>query len=468
MKTLSIFLLLLFTPIANAQEKPEYQDISFESVVFSGERKLSVYLPAAYFKEDAPSRFATVYLFDGQFEPYLSMVSSMISYYAQTGEGISLIVVGIHTDQRWGEFVPLPEQSGQEKEGGAAQLSQFLAQEAIPLIDSLYRTSDYRIGVGHSLGGTFVLQELFRDNSLFNAVIAVSPNLTMYGEQIVHQAEAWYQRTPESMRFAYCTAGTEWDMERDFQKSLLHLDSITRLKAPSGMTWQCRILPGQNHMTTFVPTFNDAYLVLSGKLMLLNDELVRLAEDPIYPVAEDLRNFYAHLSTFCGREEQLSPDLVLTHARTLAEYDNAAGAADLCILALEMLETTDLPAGDRKEKEKDIRSLLERSQFNALAAKAATLAEAKNYSEAAAVYTQAFDMNLIKATHHVRIAAVPVFAQAGDKESAFKQLELLTNTFKLGGNGSFIDNPLCAPLHSDPRWEKYMTRLEKNGNLYSR
>jgi hypothetical protein len=62
--------------------------------------------------------------------------------------------------------------------------------------------------------------------------------------------------------------------------------------------------------------------------------------------------------------------------------------------------------------------------------------------------------------------AIPVLAQAGKKEEAFEQLDLLANKFKLGSNEGLINDPLCEPLHKDKRWKKLMDKLAKNGELY--
>ena len=159
----------------------------FDSDVFNGERTISVFTPESYNSGDSAKKFNVAYLFDGQFQPYFSIVSSVMSYYEQTNEGLPLIIVGIHTfdDNRWAEFVPLCEGEQTENIEEADKLSYFLRKEVIPLIESKYRTTNFKIGIGHSLGGTFVINEIIKDSSLFNAVIAVSPNLTICNEQII-------------------------------------------------------------------------------------------------------------------------------------------------------------------------------------------------------------------------------------------------------------------------------------------
>jgi len=62
--------------------------------------------------------------------------------------------------------------------------------------------------------------------------------------------------------------------------------------------------------------------------------------------------------------------------------------------------------------------------------------------------------------------SIPVFAQAGELDHAFEQLDLLAHRFKLAGNEDFINDPLCAPLHKDKRWKTLMTDLENTWALY--
>ena len=186
------FLTTLFTTavVVAAFAQSKTLDQTIHSKVFNGDRSLSIYLPDRYSEPgDSLVRFPVMYLFDAQFQPYFSMVTSMMDYYEQSGMGVPLIVVGIHTEDRWNEFAPIPanEQKGQNE--GSNQLHNFLTDEVFPLIDSLYRTTSFRIGVGHSLGGTFVVDEALHQPSIFQAIIAASPNLTMDGEQILATAD---------------------------------------------------------------------------------------------------------------------------------------------------------------------------------------------------------------------------------------------------------------------------------------
>lgn len=463
MKIVLLYFFLFASIIAHSQSKS--LDYEVDSEVFQEKRTISVFLPASY-SENPTKEFIVAYLFDSQFEPYFSMVSSIMSYYEQTNEGVPMIVVGIHTTKRWDEFVPVSKNDEATQIDGADKLTLFLSSEVYPLIKSRYRTKPFNVGIGHSLGGTYVLNEVTKKASIFNAVIAVSPNLTMYDEQIIHQAEEFYVKSSDDHRFIYTSAGTVGEMELGFKNSLIHLDSISLALAPRDLLWKCDILQGQNHMTTFVPAFNNGYLALSSKLMLLDEELLNLADDPGKTIEDDLIGFYNELALFNSENQGLTIELLMNHVHTLSAYGRHKASVELCQFALRMLEVEELTKKEKKTFEEMINSRLTRAEFNLLAAEADILAEVGDYINASKIYIQAFDLDLIKATHMIRMKAVPVLTQAGEIEEAFVQLDLLANKFALGGNASFIDDPLCSPLHNDPRWDILMQKLAQNAELY--
>jgi predicted alpha/beta superfamily hydrolase len=463
------FLLISFFSISTlsfCQTKSESLDYIFDSEVFNEERTISVFIPESYNSGDSTKKFNVAYLFDGQFQPYYSMASSIMSYYEQTNEGIPLIIVGIHTKNRWDEFVPICEEEKTENIEGADKLSLFLKNEVIPLIELNYRATNFKIGIGHSLGGTYVINEIIRDASLFNAVIAVSPNLTVCNKQIITRANEFYSSSPDNRKFIYTTAGTVGDMENNFRESLVQLDSLTTKMNLKKMFWNCEILDGHNHMTTFVPTFDAGYLKISSKLSLFDSDLLVMANDTTSSIVTLLIDFYDELSLFSQEHHELSIDQVMTHATALAQFGKYRACIDLCEFASKKLENEDISSDKKKEITEMIESRKIRAEFNELAQEANQLASSGKYLDASNLYLKAFDMNLIRATHMVRMDAIPVLAQSGKLEEAFEQLDLLANKFALGGNGSFMNDPLCEPLHKDKRWKKLMAKLAENGELY--
>lgn len=77
------------------------------------------------------------------------------------------LIVGIQQSKdRWEDFA--------DSDNSAKFLS-FLEKEVLPFIQENYRVENYRILIGHSLGGRFAINVLLNRPELFNAIIAASP-----------------------------------------------------------------------------------------------------------------------------------------------------------------------------------------------------------------------------------------------------------------------------------------------------
>jgi predicted alpha/beta superfamily hydrolase len=77
------------------------------------------------------------------------------------------IIVGIEQDEdRWNDFADTIN---------SPKFLLFLENEIIPFIKFNYRTVNYKILIGHSLGGRFAINTLLDKPNLFNATIAASP-----------------------------------------------------------------------------------------------------------------------------------------------------------------------------------------------------------------------------------------------------------------------------------------------------
>ena len=216
-------------------------------------------------------------------------------------------------------------------------------------------------------------------------------------------------------------------------------------------------------MTTFVPTYNDGYLALSSKLMLMDEQLFKMAEDT--NVVDAIIVYANELALFTGEDQDLKR-IIINSGAELSQNEKPEAAFKCYTFALAELEKEKPASAKTKVLIEGIEEQIVREKFNILSTDAREKGNSGNYKESATLYKQAFALDLIRATHMVRVGAVPILAQAGEIEEAFTQLDLLANRFVLGGNDSFINDPLCSPLHNDPRWEKLMKELGKNAEKY--
>ena len=185
-----IVLLVGFSLVGNAQNKdvsavpPQFeiagsQALKINSSITGQEYVLHVNLPQHY--SDTSKTFPVVYLLDSQWD--FPLVTAIYGDQYYDGFMPSTIIVGI----TWGGENPnydkrrafdlTPTDNGQPTQfGNAEKYLSFIKREAIPFIDSKYRTNkNDRTLAGHSFGGLFTLYALFTEPDLFNRYIAGSP-----------------------------------------------------------------------------------------------------------------------------------------------------------------------------------------------------------------------------------------------------------------------------------------------------
>lgn len=157
------------------------------SRILNTERKVLIYTPWEY-ENDSSLKCEVIYVFDAQAREYFDNVHSALPFL--NNSQFPMIVVGIVSKERNDDFLPLNEHPEKRKDyddnpGGADRFIDFLNDELFPYVESKYRTLPKRIAVGHSNGATFILYCLFKNPNVFDACIAISPNLSYNKEQLV-------------------------------------------------------------------------------------------------------------------------------------------------------------------------------------------------------------------------------------------------------------------------------------------
>lgn len=159
--------LSLLGPIAVAQSPIVLGErLSLASQRLGETRSIDIYLPPSYHDTSLqPQVYPVVYLLDAgaDFRYFTTLMEKLAQGIPSVPE---LIVVGIESRERERDFVT-----------GSKAFWDFVADELTPQLQSQYRCSDYRILVGHSLGGLAVITALCERPELFRAYIAHDPSL---------------------------------------------------------------------------------------------------------------------------------------------------------------------------------------------------------------------------------------------------------------------------------------------------
>lgn len=168
-RLLSLLLALSFTTGLIAQVKQEI----FESFKLQERRDVKYYFPEDYTPD---KKYPLVVVLDGEY--LFDQVVAVSKFYSRFQGMPQAIVVGIEQskdDLRWYDCA-YEEMSGLPTEKGKL-FYEFLGMEIIPYLDTTFNTAPFKVFVGYDITANFGNYYLFKDRSLFNAYISISPLL---------------------------------------------------------------------------------------------------------------------------------------------------------------------------------------------------------------------------------------------------------------------------------------------------
>jgi predicted alpha/beta superfamily hydrolase len=145
----------------------------FESFKLQERRDVQYYIPEDY---DAEKKYPVVLVLDGEY--LFDQVVANSKVYSRFHGMPQMIVVGINQSENsirlddcaWDEENGLPDEK-------AKKFFEFLGMELIPYLDLNYSTAPFKMIVGYDITANFQNYWLFKENSLFNAYVNISPTL---------------------------------------------------------------------------------------------------------------------------------------------------------------------------------------------------------------------------------------------------------------------------------------------------
>ena len=211
------------------------------SDVMDENRPLSIYLPKNYASSDAS--YPVLYLLDG--ETHIFHVAGLVDFLVSVGRIPELIIVGIHSVDRYRDYTPnkIEHHPGT---GGAAKFTSFLVDELFSHVESTYRTRPFRMIFGHSYGGTYVTHIFLNNPTLFGGYIAASPNLLVL-DDVVDEFDTKFVNRHNGRRKMFLAVG-----EHEPAFVAITSDLASRVSdSPSVQSlWNYRVLSQDNHTST--------------------------------------------------------------------------------------------------------------------------------------------------------------------------------------------------------------------------
>lgn len=283
---ISIVLLLMIYVASQAQTKdgsastllPQVeiagsQLLKINSSITGQEYVLHINLPQHY--DDTSKTYPVIYLVDSQWD--FSLVTAIYGDQYYDGFVPAAIIVGI----TWGGENPnydkrrafdlTPTNNGQPSQfGNAEKFLSFIKKEAIPFIESKYRTKkNERILVGHSLGGLFTLYALFTESELFNRYVAGSPAWAWDNASLYKYAEKFSKIKLSHPIGLYMMVG-EYEPVPEFEK----LAATIRGYNIEGLELEAQVIKGSGHAGVKPEGFNKGLQYAFKKPCLKIDDKI--------------------------------------------------------------------------------------------------------------------------------------------------------------------------------------------------
>ncbi|WP_162555804.1 alpha/beta hydrolase-fold protein [Reichenbachiella versicolor] len=257
MKALFSFIILIsHCTILLGQNELNRISIGHRSQIVSSylgeEREFQVYLPSTYCFNEI-STYPVIYLLDGDYNfHYVTGLVELAS--SVSGKMPECVVVGI-SDKGASKYkrncTPTNLKNGTK--GNAGNFMRFISDELKPYIDSVYRTANYNVIIGHSVGGLFVTNFFLQKPDDFDAYIAIDPALWVGEYEMANQADSVYRTMKSISSLFYISSSNIPDMGIDKYVSVLEK------YFPKNKKWKYFNLNMENHNSVGLPTIKKSF-----------------------------------------------------------------------------------------------------------------------------------------------------------------------------------------------------------------
>ncbi len=238
-------LTLMFATAGNAQSRFAKSTTigtvdSIWSTTLKEQRPYLVYTPPSYDDTTStPQKYPVLYLLDG--DAHFHSVTGLIQI---LGTGVNgtyavpeMIVVAIPNTDRSRDLTPTHVEVGFDGKptpmfkttGGMGNFFTFLKSELIPKIEGKYRTTPYRVFVGHSFGGITTINALYTIPETFNAYIAIDPSLWWDNKTLLKQAKTFVSGARLDGKVLYVAKANT--MSPDDTTANSHYEAISKFNA---------------------------------------------------------------------------------------------------------------------------------------------------------------------------------------------------------------------------------------------
>ena len=289
-----IFCIFFINIFISAQNQYDF-DYKVQSEVFEKERKFYVHVHEGYYTNEIDS-FGVIYILDAQGNSFYNNAKSIIDYLDWGYQISPMIVVGIHSDNRHKEFIPLDKSMSKDSSdniGQAEKLREHIEREIFPVISENYKVNKFRALIGHSRAGAFIANTLFSDKrDMFDAYISISPGMHYLNNQILNDAKAMIESNATFNKFYFCSHGTVGPLEAYFKPQVNFIDSLFNAHPNATIHWKKSELKDKTHWTVVAPSIVEGVLEMNRAYQVDQVLIDEFANNVDQSIREQVESYY--------------------------------------------------------------------------------------------------------------------------------------------------------------------------------
>ena len=191
----SLILFTLLTPYFALANEPVKQYEVLQSKQLDEQRRILVILPDDYLT-NTNKKYPVIYLLGAYGD--LPMLTGMLERLQQQDSAPQAIVAMIENTDRTRDLTPTVNQDPRGpvgQGGGGDKYLDFIEFELIPHMNKTFRTHDFKIVMGSSIGGLLVIHSLQSRPHLFQAHMAFSPAVWWADRTTAKETKAFITKT---------------------------------------------------------------------------------------------------------------------------------------------------------------------------------------------------------------------------------------------------------------------------------
>jgi predicted alpha/beta superfamily hydrolase len=217
------------------------QKVHFDSEVYGTSRELFISLPSDY--NDTLKKHPVLYVLfpKWSFERAKSAAGYLEGYHGFPG----LILVGLCNEDDWGEVFPF-QVDRIPTSGGGKKFLNFISTEAIPFVESNYRTDSLRILAGFSNSAMFATYAMIHESDLFHSFILSSPMLGWGENYVLNESIDFFNSIQSFDRTLYVIYGD--DDYTSVKTTMPEFEKLLQDKAPENLDWKIDLLKNEGHV----------------------------------------------------------------------------------------------------------------------------------------------------------------------------------------------------------------------------